>query len=99
VTEHRAKGSLKEKMGKEIRIVREPGSKRAEEYTFIDNVLDLTKIPSENESNLLSQFTDKKKKDDVFKLRNTPKKDMKSRKRSGRSVGGRSTHSHSPVYE
>ena len=85
-------------MGKEIRIVREPKSKIAEEYTFIDNVLDRAKIRSKNESNL-SQSTDKKKKDDVFKLRKNPKKDMKSIGRSRRLVGGRSTHSHSPVYE
>jgi len=34
----------------------------------------------------------------MFKLRNNPKKDMKSRNKS-RVVGGHDTQSHSPVYE
>ena len=34
----------------------------------------------------------------MFKMRNNPKKDMKSCDKS-RLVGGRSTQSHSPVYE
>jgi len=34
----------------------------------------------------------------MFKLRNNPKKDMKSRNKS-RVVGGQDTQSHSPVYE
>lgn len=86
-------------MGKEFRIIKKDDHKGIEDYTFIDNNnnINLKKIGDENNSNLTSSGN-KKYKEYVFKLRNNPKKDMKSRDRS-RLVGGHSTKSHSPVYE
>jgi hypothetical protein len=85
-------------MGKEIRIIKKDDHKGIEDYTFIDNNnINRKKIGDENNSNLTSSGN-KKYKEYVFKLRNNPKKDMKSRDRS-RLVGGHSTKSHSPVYE
>ncbi len=86
-------------MGKEIRIIKKDDHKIFEDYTFIDNNnIELKKIGNENDSNPSSTSNDKKYKEYVFKLRNNPKKDMKSRDRS-RLVGGHGTQSHSPVYE
>ena len=46
-----------------------------------------------------SSSNDKKnRREDVFKLRSNPKKDMKARNKS-RLVGGHGTQSHSSVYE
>ena len=84
-------------MGKEIRIIKKDNQKKFEDYTFIDNNIELKKIGNENDSNP-SSSNDKKYREYVFKLRNNPKKDMKSRDRS-RLVGGRGSQSHSPVYE
>jgi len=99
--ECRPQGIGKEKMGKEIRIIKKDGPKRFEDYTFIDNSknIELRKVGNGNDdSNLSSSSENKKHKENVFKLRNNPKKDMKSRSKS-RLVGGHGTHSHSPVYE
>jgi hypothetical protein len=93
-------------MGKEIRIIKKGDHKKLEEYTFVDdnnNSIELKKIGNENDSNYPSSSSsssnDKKNtREDVFKLRSNPKKDMKSRNKS-RLVGGRGTQSHSPVYE
>src|SRR5687768_1402142 len=93
-------GRLKEKqLGKEIRIVKKNGSKVSEGYTFIDDgLVDLAKLRSDENDSNPSSSDDKKYKEYVIKLRNNPKKDMKSRGRS-RLVGELSTKSHSPVYE
>jgi hypothetical protein len=91
-------------MGKEIRIIKKnDDQKRFEDYTFIDdNNSQLRKVGNGNDddddSNLSSPSDNKKHKENVFKLRNNPNKDMKSRSKS-RLVGGHGTHSHSPVYE
>jgi hypothetical protein len=93
-------------MGKEIRIIKKGDHKKFEDYTFVDdnnNSIELKKIGNENDSNYPSSSSsssnDKKNtREDVFKLRSNPKKDMKSRNKS-RLVGGRGTQSHSPVYE
>ncbi len=90
-------------MGKEIKIIMKDGPKRFEDYTFIDNTnnnIELKKVGNGNDdSNLSSSFSNnKKRKENVFKLRNNPKKAMKSHKKS-RLVGGHGTQSHSPVYE
>ena len=89
---------LKRKMGKEIRIIKKDNQKKFEDFTFIDNKnIELRKISSENDSNP-SSSNDKKYRECVFKLRNNPKKDMKSQYRS-QLVRGHGTQSHSPVYE
>jgi hypothetical protein len=91
---------VERKMGKEIRIIKKDGIKISDGSTFIDDSLvDPAELRSnENDSNLSS--SDKKKyKEYIFKLRNNPKKDMKSPRRRSRLVGGHSTKSHSPVYE
>jgi hypothetical protein len=94
-------------MGKEIRIIKKGDLKKFEDYTFVDNnnnSIELKKICNENDSKYPSSSSssssnDKKNtREDVFKLRSNPKKDMKSRNKS-RLVGGRGTQSHSPVYE
>jgi hypothetical protein len=91
-------------MGKEIRIIKKGDLKKIENYTFVDNnnSIELKKIGNENDSNYPSSSSssnDKKNtREDVYKLRSNPKKDMKSRNKS-RLVGGRGTQSHSPVYE
>jgi hypothetical protein len=91
-------------MGKEIRIIKKGDHKKFEEYTFVDdnnNSIELKKIGNENDSNYPSSSSSNDKKntrEDVFKPRSNPKKDMKSRNKS-RLVGGRGTQSHSPVYE
>jgi hypothetical protein len=91
-------------MGKEIRIIKKGDLKKFEDYTFVDdnnNSIELKKIGNENDSNYPSSSSSNDKKnrrEDVFKLRSNPKKDMKSRNKS-RLVGGRGTQSHSPVYE
>lgn len=86
-------------MGKEIRIIKKDDHKKFEDYTFIDNNSELKKMGNENNSNpSSSSSSDKKYRQYVFKLRNNPKKDMKSRDRS-RLIGGHGTQSHSPVYE
>ena len=92
-------------MGKEIRIIKKGDLKKFEDYTFVDdnnNSIELKKIGNENDSNYPSSSSssnDKKnRREDVFKLRSNPKKDMRARNKS-RLVGGRGTQSHSPVYE
>ena len=92
-------------MGKEIRIIKKGDHKKFQDYTFVDNnnSIELKKIGNENDSNYpsssSSSFNDKKnRREDVFKLRSNPKKDMKARNKS-RLVGGHGTQSHSSVYE
>lgn len=95
-------------MGKEIRVIKKGDHKKFEDYTFVDNnnnSIELKKICNESDSNYPSSSSssslsnDKKnRREDVFKLRSNPKKDLKSRNKS-RLVGGRGTQSHSPVYE
>jgi hypothetical protein len=94
-------GRLKEKqLGREIRIINKNGSKISKGNRFIDDdLVDQAKLVSDgNDNNLSSSSGDKKYKEYVFKLRNNPKKDMKSRGRS-RLVGGLRTKSHSAIYE
>ena len=91
-------------MGKEeIKIIKKEDHKKFEDNTFIDNNIELKKINNENVRNLSSIFSssssiDKKYKEYVSKLRNNPKKDMKTRDKS-RVAGGHGTQSHSPIYE
>jgi hypothetical protein len=90
-------------MGKEIRIIKKGDLKKFEDYTFVDNnnSIELKKIGNENDSNYPSSSSSNDKKntrEDVFKLRSNPKKDMKARNKS-RLVGGHGTQSHSSVYE
>lgn len=87
-------------MGKEIRIIKKDDPKKFEDYTFVDNSnIALEKMGNENNDNSSnSSSNDKKYRQYVFKLRNNPKKDMRSRNKS-RLVGGHGTQSHSPVYE
>jgi hypothetical protein len=89
-------------MGKEIRIIKKGDLKKFEDYTFVDNnnSIELKKIGNENDSNYPSSSSNDKKnrREDVFKLRSNPKKDMKARNKS-RLVGGHGTQSHSSVYE
>jgi hypothetical protein len=87
-------------MGKEIRIIKKVNHKRFEDYTFTDNNndIELRKTGNGNDDSNPASSNNKKHKENVFKMRNNPKKDMKSRNKS-RLVGGRSTQSHSPVYE
>jgi hypothetical protein len=87
-------------MGKEIRIIRKDHHKKFEDYTFIDsNNIELRKVGNGNDdSNTSSSSNNKKYKEHLFKLRNNPKKDRKSRNKS-RLVEGHGTQSHSPVYE
>jgi hypothetical protein len=91
---------VERKMGKEIRIIKKDGIKISDGSTFIDDgLVDPAELRSnENDSNL-SSSDNKKYKEYIFKLRNNPKKDMKSPRRRSRLVGGHSTKSHSPVYE
>jgi hypothetical protein len=92
-------------MGKEeIKIIKKEDHKKFEDYTFIDNNIELKKIDNENVSNLSSSVSspsssnDKKYKEYVSKLRKNPKKDRKAPEKS-RLAGGHSTQSHSPIYE
>jgi hypothetical protein len=85
-------------MGKEIRIMKKDDHKITEDYTFIDNNIELERIGNDNDSNPSSFVDNKKKKEDAFKLRNNPKKETKARGKT-RLVGGHNTKSHSPVYE
>jgi hypothetical protein len=90
-------------MGKEIRIIKKGDHKKFEDYTFVDdnnNSIELKKIGNENDINYPSSSSNDKKnrREDVFKLRSNPKKDMKARNKS-RLVGGHGTQSHSSVYE
>ena len=90
------------KMGKEIRIIKKEDQKKFEEYTFIaddNNNIELNKLGSGgDDSSPSSSSNNKKPKQHEFKLRNNPKKDMKSRNKS-RLVGGHNIQSHSSVYE
>ena len=88
-------------MGKEIKIIKKGDNKKFEDYTFVDNnnSIELKKIGNENDSSYPSSANDKKnRRGRALKLRNNPKKDVKSRSKS-RVVGGHGTQSHSPVYE
>jgi hypothetical protein len=93
-------------MGKEdIKIIKKEDHKKFEDYTFIDNNIELKKLDNENVSNLSpsissssSSSSDEKYKEYVFKLRKNPKKDTKAREKS-RLSGGHITQSHSPIYE
>lgn len=84
----------------DIRMIKKDDHKRFEDYAFIDNNnIELRKVGNGNDdSNPLSSSNNKKYKENVFKLRNNPKKDMKLRNKS-RVVGSHDTQSHSPVYE
>jgi hypothetical protein len=82
----------------EIKIIKKEEHKKFEDYTFIDNNIELKKIGNENDRNPFSSYNDKKYKEYVSKLGNNPKKDMKTRDKS-RLAGGHGTQSHSPVYE
>jgi hypothetical protein len=82
----------------EIKIIKKEEHKKFEDYTFIDNNIELKKIGNENDRNPFSSYNDKKYKEYVSKLRNNPKKAMKTRDKS-RLAGGHGTQSHSPVYE
>jgi hypothetical protein len=90
-------------MGKEeIKVIKKEDHKKSEDYTFIDNNIELKKIDNENVSNLSSSVSScsnyKKYKEYVSKPRNNPKKDMKAGDKS-MLAGGHSTQSHSPIYE
>ena len=86
-------------MGKEIRIIKKDDQKKFEDFTFVDNnIIELKKIDNEKENKLSSSSYDKRYRETTFRLRNNPKKDMKSRNKS-RVVGGHGTQSHSPIYE
>jgi hypothetical protein len=93
-------------MGKEeIKIIKKEDHKKFEDYTFIDNSIELKKLDNENVSNLSpsissssSSSSDEKYKEYVSKLRKNPKKDTKAREKS-RLSGGHITQSHSPIYE
>lgn len=88
-------------MVKEIKIIKKDSHKKVGDYTFIDNNnnIELRKMGNNDaDSNTSSSSDNKKHKEHLFKLRNNPKKNMKSHNKS-RVVGGHGTHSHSPVYE
>jgi hypothetical protein len=92
-------------MGKEeIKIIKKEEHKKFDDYTFIDNNIELKKLDNENVSNLSpsisssSSSSDEKYKEYVSKLRKNPKKDTKAREKS-RLSGGHITQSHSPIYE
>jgi hypothetical protein len=94
-------------MGKEeIKIIKKEDHKKFEDYTFIDNNIELKKLDNENVSNLSpsisssssSSSSDEKYKEYVSNLRKNPKKDTKAREKS-RLSGGHITQSHSPIYE
>jgi len=94
-------------MGKEeIKIIKKEDHKKFEDYTFIDNNIELKKLDNENVSNLSpsisssssSSSSHEKYKEYVSKLRKNPKKDTKAREKS-RLSGGHITQSHSPIYE
>jgi hypothetical protein len=82
------------------RIIKKDDHKGFEDYTFIgNNNIESRKVGNGNDdSDPSSSSNNKKHKENVFKLRNNPKKDMKSRNKS-RVVASQDTHSHSPVYE
>lgn len=84
----------------DIRMIKKDDHKRFEDYAFIDNNnIELRKVGNGNDdSNPLSSSNNKQYKENVFKLRNNPKKDMKLRNKS-RVVGSHGTQLHSPVYE
>ena len=87
-------------MGKEeIKIIKKEDHKKFEDYTFIDNNIELKKIDNENDSNSTTSSNDKKHKEHDFKLRNNPKKDWKAYEKRSRLVGGHNIQSHSSVYE
>jgi hypothetical protein len=97
-----ARMSLKIKNGKEIRIIKKDDHKEFEDYTFIDNNIELKKIGNENDSNPSSSSSsssnDNKHNEYVSKLRNNLKKAMNARDKS-RLSGAHCTQSHSPIYE
>jgi hypothetical protein len=82
------------------RIIKKDDHNRFEAYTFIDNNnIESRKVGNGNDdSDPSSSSNNKKHKENMFKLRNNPKKDMKSRNKS-RVVEGHDTQSHSPVYK
>jgi hypothetical protein len=97
VNERRATKEFEnKKMVKEIRIIKKGDAQKFEDYTFIDNSIELRKI--DNEKNDGTSSKEKKYKEYEFKLRNNPKNDLRSRNKS-RLVGGHGAQSHSPVYE
>jgi hypothetical protein len=83
------------------RIIKKDDHKRFEDYTFIDNNnIESRKVGNGNDdSHPSSSSNNKKYKENMFKLRNNPKNDMKSRNKSRVVGGGHDTQSHSPVYE
>jgi len=96
------RGLKKKRMEREIKIIKKHDQKRFEDYTFNDdntNNIELRKVRvGKDDNNHPSPSNNKKPKEYEFKLRNNPKKDMKSSNKS-RLAGGHGTHSHSPVYE
>lgn len=76
----------------DIRMIKKDDHKRFEDYAFIDNNnIELRKVGNENDdSDPSSSSNNKKYKENVFKLRNNPKKDMKLRNKS-RVVGSHGT--------
>ena len=72
------------------RIIKKDDHKRFEDYTFIDNNnIESRKVGNGNDDSdpSSSSSNNKKHKENMFKLRNNPKEDMKSRNKS-RVVGG-----------
>lgn len=74
------------------RIIKKDDHKRFEDYTFIDNNnIESRKVGNGNDdSDPASSSNNKNHKENMFKLRNNPKKDMKSRNKS-RVVEGHDT--------
>ena len=69
-------------MGEEIRIIKKDDHKRFEDYTFIDDNMELRKVGDRNDDGdtaSSSSSNNKKHKENAFKLTNNPKKDIKSR--------------------
>ena len=80
----------------DIRMIKKDDHKRFEDYSFIyNNNFFLRNVGIENDdsdppSSSSSSSNNKKYKENVFKLRNNPKKDMKLRNKS-RVVGSHGT--------
>lgn len=91
-------------MGKEIRIIKKDDQRKFEDSTLVDNdsKIELRKTSDRDDDNTSSSssssYKKKHKEKNLFKLRNNPRKNMKSHNKS-RLVGGHGSQSHSPVYE
>jgi hypothetical protein len=86
-------------MGKEIKVIKKD-KVTSESYTFIGDSRGLSAMntSSSNPTDSAASDKERKVKDDAFKLRNEPKKNLKARAKS-RMTGGHSLQGHSPVYE